>query len=788
MSASLGRPSQSSWVIRFADFEVDLQAGQLRKHGIRIKLQEQPFQVLTMMLERPGEAITRDELRQQLWPSDTFVDFDHGLNNAINRLREALSDSTDSPRFIETLPRRGYRFIAQVQRDARPAPGVVENPAPTPPLRSAAQVWNKRRISVAAGVAALVLVAASVALRVFFAPPVLTETDVILLTNFVNETGDPIFDNSLDKALEVKLTESPYLSLLSEADVRETLRTMRRDPNERVTRELGIEICKRQGLKAVVVGEIATFGDQYLITLEAIDAATEKSLGRRQEQAKSKDEVIAALGKAGSRLRRQLGENLSSLEKYDAPLDLATTSSLDALQAYRAGQTEYRAGRRRESIPLFERAVELDPQFCSAYAMLGSAYHSVGDEQASRMNFAKAFELKDRRLTLEENYRTTALYHAGITGNLEQEIAILTLYKLAYPRSADAYNLLGIAYAQIGRTEEALQEFNWAIGHSPAPSAPSYSNASQVLMIMGRTDEAKRLLDQWRQKGSLTPFQRSLRYQIAFIENDAATMGSLAHETPPDDIPWLEIQMKLAFFRGDLRKLRLLSGALVQQQSRGNRGENAADELSGHALLESYLGNNTLARQLCRQAAEAGNNSALGLGNCAKALATSGDVIQAEALAAKLDRLFPDDTCRQKVHLPLIRSIIERQRGNAAKALDLLAPVARYEQTTMQVPYERAQAYLSLGAHDKAAAEFEKLIALRAWPEAAVFDPLAQLGLARTHAKQADREKSRKAYEDFFATWKEADPHIPVLRQARTEYKRLASTDRAIVLASEKRQ
>ena len=216
------------------------------------------------------------------------------------------------------------------------------------------------------------------------------------------------------------------------------MRTMRHDPNERVTPELGIEICKRQGLKAVVVPEIAAVGNRYLITLEAIDAQNQKSIARQQEEAESKDKVIAALGRAGSQLRRQLGESLSSLEKYNAPLDLATTSSLDALQAYRAGQTLYRSGKRREAIPFFERAVELDPQFCSAYNMLGSAYHSIVDEQASRKNFATAFELKDRRLTQEENFQTTALYHSAITGNLEKETAVLVLYKQAYPRSVSA--------------------------------------------------------------------------------------------------------------------------------------------------------------------------------------------------------------------------------------------------------------------------------------------------------------------------------------------------------------
>jgi DNA-binding winged helix-turn-helix (wHTH) protein/tetratricopeptide (TPR) repeat protein len=760
--------------MRFGAFEVDLRSGEVHKHGIRLKLQDQPFQVLAVLLEHSGDLVTREELRQKLWPADTFVGFDTGLNSAIKKLRDVLGDSAEEPRYIETLPRRGYRFIARVENGDLPASAAAKiHVVPVVPLGRTPAFWNKRRFVVMAGVAAFLIVGTLGAWRVFFARPVLTETDVILLTSFVNKTGDPIFNNSLDKALEVKLTESPFLSLFPEANVRETMRTMRHDPNERVTPELGIEICKRQGLKAVVVPEIAAFGSRYLITLEAIDARNQKSIARQQEEAESKDKLIAELGKAGSQLRRRLGESLSSLEKYNAPLDLATTSSLDALQAYRGGQTLYRSGKRREAIPFFERAVELDPQFCSAYSMLGSVYHSVGDDQGSRKSFARAFELKDLRLTQEENFQTTALYHSSITGDLEKEIAVLVLYQQAYPRAVFAFNLLGIAYAQLGRTEEALQEFNWAIDHSPVPSAQHYSNASQTLMIMGRFDEAKKILDQWRKKGSLNPFQITLRYRIAFFENDAATMERLARETPEDDVSWLQLQMHLAFLRGNFSKLRSLSETLVKQQTRANRMENAAFELAGHAQLESYLGNYVFARKLCRQAGEASKDSALGLERCAKALADAGEVTQAEALAAKVDRLLPEDTMEQRVYLPIIRSIIQRKQGNAVKAVDLLVPVAQNEQVTLEVFYQRAEAYLAAGEHAKAAAEFEKLLGHRGWRWWEVFAPLAQLGLARAYAMQGDHEKTGKAYDEFFTTWKNADTDIPILRQAKAEFARL---------------
>src|SRR5712664_3638445 len=620
--------------VRFGGFEVDLRSGELHKQGIKIKLHDQPFQVLAALLEHPGELVTREHLHQKLWPADTFVDFDVGLNSAIKRLRDALGDSAEQPRYIETLPRRGYRFIARVENGngGLPASAALEQDfAPVLPVRPTSELWNKRRIIVTTGTAAFLIVAAIASWRVFFARPALAETDVILLASFVNKTGDPIFDNSLDKALEVKLTESPFLSLFSEAGVRETMRMMRHDPNERVTRELGIEICNRQGLKAVVVPEIAAFGSRYLITLEAIDARNQKSIARRQEQAEKKEQVIAALGKAGSQLRHQLGESLSSLEKYDAPLDFATTGSLEALQAYRTGLMQFRFGRQREAIAFFERAVELDPQFCSAYRLLGNVYATLGDGQASSKNFAMAFELKDRRLTQEENFLTTALYHMSITGNLEKAIAVLVLYKQAYPRSTIAHNVLGVVYLHTGRTEEALREFLSAVDLARVPAGADTSNAIGTLMILGRFEEAKEILEQWRQKLPLTSRQMQQHYEIAFFENDAATMERLAREIPADDTLWLGLQQQLAFFRGDSGKLRSLSEALVNQQRRAQRMENAANELAWHARLESYFGNYALARKLCRQAGEASKDSNLGLGHCAKALAEAGDVTQAEA-------------------------------------------------------------------------------------------------------------------------------------------------------------
>lgn len=756
---------------RFADFEVDLRSGELYQFGVRVRLQEQPFQVLALLLERPGEVVTRQELREKLWPADTFVDFDTGLNSAVRKLRDALSDSAEEPRYIETLPRRGYRFVARVENGASYAPGSAKPYLAELPARAAAKSWYQHRLFIAGALAVVLVAGAFAAWRVFFARHALTSSDVIVLASFVNKTGDPIFDNSLDRALEVKLTESPFLSLLAEGDVQATMGMMRHAPNERVTRELGTEICKRRGLKAVVVPEIDAVGSEYLITLDAIDAQSQMSLARRQEEAKNKDAVIAALGIAGSQLRRQLGETLSSLKKYDVPLELATTGSLDALRAYSAGQALYRSGKRHEAIPLFERAIELDPRFCAAYAGAGNAYHSVSDEEASRKNFAEAFALKDARLTQEENFETTARYDDAITGNLEKEIAVAALYREAYPRSVSAANTLGIAFAKMGRTEEALREFEWAIDNSPVPSSSTNSNASQALLILDRFDDARNMLDRWRKEGSLTSFQRSLRYKIAFLEKDASTMEQLAREAPPDDIPWVRLQMHLAFLQGDLKKLRSMSETLVAQQSHANRMENAAYELASRASAESFVGNYDLARSLSNQAEEEGLSGAAGLMLNAEALGEAGDTKQADAIAQKIDRLFPEDTFTQNVTLPAIRSISQRQQGNAAKAVDLLADAARYPNVV--IFYHRGLAYLAVGDYAKAAADFANVIRHRGWPEWEVFSPLSQLALAQTYEKQGDRENSRKAYQEFFTTWKDADQDIPILLQAKADYKKL---------------
>jgi len=355
----MGREARSPAILRFGTFEVDVRAGEVRRQGVRIKLQEQPFHVLTVLLQRPGEAVTREELRNENWPADTFVDFDNSLNTAINKLREALGDSADNPRFIETLPRRGYRFIAPVIGVDGTARGTVGVSA-VAPTRSRKIVVSAAVVVLTARMAGGLIWRARQARR-------LTEKDTIVLGDFVNSTGDAVFDGTLREGLSVELEQSPFLSLLSEEGIHHTLRMMGQPTNVRLGPEVVREVCQRTSSAAALDGSIALIGTRYNLILKAVHCASGDLLASSQAQANDKSHVLDALGKVASEMRSKLGESLSSLQKYNTPLEQATTPSLEALQAYSLGFKPLWANDYAAALPLFQRATELDPNFAMAY-------------------------------------------------------------------------------------------------------------------------------------------------------------------------------------------------------------------------------------------------------------------------------------------------------------------------------------------------------------------------------------------------------------------------------------
>ena len=439
--------TESAKTLRFGVFEVDLRAGELRKQGVRIKLQEQPFHVLTVLLQRPGQVVTREELRNQNWPADTFVDFDNGLNTCINKLREALGDAADSPRFIETLPRRGYRFIAPVIGADGTATGTAAGMDARP--RGRKIVVAAAVVVLAAGIAGGLLWRARQARR-------LTEKDTIVLGDFANSTGDAVFDGALREGLSVELEQSPFLSLLSEEGIHRTLRMMERPGDARLTPEITREVCQRTSSAAALGGSIALIGTRYNLILKAINCVTGELLASTEAQANDKSHVLDALGKAALEMRRRLGESLSTVQKYDTPLEQATTPSLEALQAYNLGwQAFFLHGDTAAAVSFFQRAAQLDPNFAMAYWGMAQSYAFVGETTLAGESQVKAYQLRERLSELE---RLKIECDVAPQGDVLKAMRSCELGTKTYPRESFFHDDLGMYLDGLGRYEAGLKE------------------------------------------------------------------------------------------------------------------------------------------------------------------------------------------------------------------------------------------------------------------------------------------------------------------------------------------
>lgn len=782
-------------LIRFGIFEADLAAGELRKGGSRIRLQDQPFQILVILLERPGQVITREELRAKLWPGDTFVDFEHGVNSAVARLRDAMGDSADSPRYIETLPRRGYRLIVSVEGSPQMAGPPVEGnggngagvsatitqPSPqvaaagaAPTARTAGFPW-RRSAALAALAVALVGVGSYFYLRPAHA---LTETDSIVLADFANSTSDPIFDNTLRQALEVKLIDSPFLNIVPEDRMRETLRFMGRSPDERLTTAMAREVCQRLSAKAMLTGSITQLDDHYSLLLQATNCATGDLLARAGAEAVGKGGVLKALDTAAAEIRRKLGESLSSIQKNDVPIERATTTSLEGLKAFSLGQAARNRGMEAESIPYFQNAIELDPNFAMAYAVLGQVYANTDENALSVEYTQKAFDRRERA-SEQENLYITSHYYENVTRDLDRTTQIYELWRSTYPRDVVPAINLGEIYTLLGQPEKALPELIDARRLDP-DSAFVYGNLAEAYLNFDRLDEAKSALDEARSRGIDSPDFHLVRYLVAFIEGDSATMKQQV--TSAADKPYhqalLTLDASSAAYGGHLRAAEDLIRQAEDSARRYARKESAAEEQAFAALLEAEFGRPNEARQSARAALSAVKTPAAET-TAALALARVGDASAAEAVANDLAQRFPSYTLLHNVHLPAIRAAAELARGNANAAIQLLQAALPYDLCKDEhiapsyTPYLRGLAYLRAGDGKAAEGEFRKLVDHRGSFANSPERALALLGIARARSLAGDSAGSRRAYQDFLALWKDADPGIPVLQQARAEYARL---------------
>jgi DNA-binding winged helix-turn-helix (wHTH) protein len=760
--------NERSEILRFGIFEMDVRSGELRKQGVRIKLQDQPFHVLAVLLQRPGEVVTREELRSQNWPADTFVDFDNSLNTAINKLREALGDSADNPRFIETLPRRGYRFIA-------PVSGVDGATRGSATGVNAATAPRNRKIVAAAAIAALAVgIAAGLLWRARQARR-LTEKDTIVLGDFANSTGDAVFDGTLREGLSVQLYQSPYLSLVSEEEIHQTMRMMERPANTRLTPEITREVCQRTSSAAALDGSIALIGTRYTLILKAVNCANGNLMAGTEAQANDKSHVLDALGKAASEMRNKLGESLSTLQKYNTPLEQATTRSLEALQAYNFGlSTDDDAA----ALAFYQRATQLDPNFAMAYWALAN---NTADTALAAEIARKAFELR-AGLSEREKLHIEADYYGSGTGDLIKARRSAEVGARTYPRDPAFRESLRLYSSALGQYEAALKESLEWLRLSPHNSS-CYRFVAFAYLYLNRVEDAEATGKEAHAKGLESRFAPVL-YGIAFYRNDASEMARQAASAGKgDDEEWLlALEADTAAYFGHLGKAREFSRQAADSAGRAGDKEIAATYYAASALREALFGNADRAGQQATLAKGRASGRDMDYG-LALALAYAGDAGQAQALANDLGKRFPEDTVVQFNYLPTLRAKLALLHSDPQEAIAILGAASPYELglpsliyynwPNLYPVYVRGEAYLVAHQGKEAAAEFQKILDHRGIVLNEPIGALAHLQLGRAYAMQGDTTKARIAYNDFLVLWKDADTDIPILREAKSEYSKL---------------
>jgi len=607
----------------------------------------------------------------------------------------------------------------------------------------------------------------------------LTDKDGVLLADFVNKTGDPVFDDALKQALTIELSQSPFLNIVSDRKIEETLKLMGQPAAQHITPELAQEVCIRTGSKATVLGSISNLGEQYVIGLNAIGCRGGDTLASEQGTAVAKRDVLKTLGKTAGKLRRKLGESLATVEKFDAPVE-ATTPSLEALKAYSmGGKTAIRTGD-TEAIPFYKRAIELDPNFALAYSALGASYFNLNRADLAAENATRAYELRDR-VSERERYRISTTYYHAVTGDLEKATKEYELWSKSYPRDSTPPLNLGVVYQQLGRYDKAVDETQESL--LLEPTTTGYGNLAVEYIALDRLDDAEKLLQQAQTKGFDGLYIREGLYLLAFRRGDGKGMGqqlAWAAGRTGDEDAMLSGQADTEAYYGRLARAREYSRRASESAVRAGSKETAALWQATAGLREAEFGNTTVARENADAALSLQSGSAVKL-LAALTLARAGDTAKAKRLVDELEneRTASTDTMLKLYSLPTIHGAIEISKNNPSQGILDLEPAVPYELGgPLAFPYlypvwVRGHAYMA--AHDgvAAAAEFQKLID---HPGIVINQPigsLAHLELGRAYALSGDNVKARASYQNFLALWKDADPDVPILIAAKSEYEKL---------------
>jgi eukaryotic-like serine/threonine-protein kinase len=658
----------------------------------------------------------------------------------------------------------------QRPRSAAAMAAALEAPATEPRTTSRIRPWMA-----AAALAVLVVVVAAVTSQFLPGSATLTDRDTIILADFVNTTGEPVFDGALKVALAVALEQSSFLKVFSDDNVRETLRLMQRAPDERPTRQLARDIARRAQLKGLVAGSIGKLGSHYVLALEAVSAETGDVMAREQVEAASSEQVLTALGQASSALRKKLGESLASIQRFDVALPQATTPSLEALHAYALALDQGRIVVRLDAIPHLQRAIEIDPNFAMAYATLSGVYRNTGRTTEAAPLAQRAFELRER-VSERERFFISWRYYMDMSQAWDKALALSTTWTKTYPREAFAFNSLGLANRSLGQQERAIEAFREARRLDPRFISP-HVNLAESLIALNRYDEAAAAIDEAGRTGVDFIAIRRTAYLLAFMNHDTAAMArELARaEATPERVWSSNWTARDALYSGQFRLAHERFQKSVQAATAENFPEFAAqwtmEDAEAHAIAEQC--EPALAEVSAAFALRRDNFT---LERAGRTMALCGAERRASEILDELTRRFPDAILITRLQRPVIAAALALHRGDAAQAVSLLEPVRSFDHAPAAEywpSYLRGLAHLMLKDSRSAAEAFQNIVTHRGELPYSPLYGLAHLGLARAAVLSNDSAGARKNYQTFFDIWKDADPQVTALKQARAEYARL---------------
>jgi DNA-binding winged helix-turn-helix (wHTH) protein/tetratricopeptide (TPR) repeat protein len=788
----------------FGPYRMDPARSLLLRGDQSIPLTSKAFETLLILVQHSDQEVSKDELMKKLWP-DTFVE-ETNLTKHISMVRKALGETAQDHRYILTLPGRGYRFAEKVRTIQEKGTDlvlesrflsrmVIEQTEQTDVEASAIpglpQPRRRRRVWILAATASGVLLL----LGLFFThhhrkSMTLGESDLVLVSDFVNTTGDPVFDDTLKTALNISLRQSPFLNLLPDSQVATTLQLMTRSASTKITPEVARELCLRTSGKAYLAGSIGILGSEYVLGIKAVNCQSGDTLAEEQVTAASKEKVLDALGEAASRVRRGLGESLPSVQKFDVPLAEATTQSLEALKAYSLCRRTFRDKGVAAALPYCKRTIELDPNFAMGYRAVGVVYGALDEIERASEYYTKAFQLREH-VSEREKLEIIAAYYANVTGESDKAAQADEEEIESYPRDSSGYLNLCAEYATQGQYEKAATVARQGVRLAPDQHR-LYNALFAVTLALQRFDESRQVIRAAQARGVDDYTLHGDLYDLAFLEVDSAAMAKQQQwlaGNPEYENFGLALSSDTEAYAGHLSKARTLTERAVDSAIRADSRETAAIWQSNAALQQAAYGNTTEARQTAGKALKLAPTSQGAECEAALAFAMVGDTARAESLAQDLGKRFTLNTQVQSLWLPAIRAQLALNEKNPTSALNALQAASLLELgyipfgnniSCLYDVHVRGEAYLAAAQGKAAVAEFQKIldhsgIVSNCWTGA-----LAHLGVARANvldsrtSQGADADAARgralAAYEDFLNLWKDADPDIPILKQAKAEY------------------